>query len=142
LRGENTIMIEHLTDPWIAAKLLSVAMLAVCFLQSGLDKVFDFNGNLGWLRGHFSKTPLRGQVLPMLLVVTLLECAGGVLCAVGAVRIALSGDTTIALYGAEVVALTLVMLFTGQRIAKDYAGAATLVKYFILAAGTIVLLAH
>jgi hypothetical protein len=32
-----------------------------------------------------------------------------------------------------------VLLFGGQRIAKDYAGAATLVPYFGLAAGTILL---
>ena len=34
------------------------------------------------------------------------------------------------------------MLFFGQRIAKDYAGAATLVSYFILCIGAIVLLAR
>ena len=35
-------------------------------------------------------------------------------------------------YGCVVVALTLTFLFAGQRISKDYLGAADLVPYFIL----------
>jgi hypothetical protein len=34
--------------------------------------------------------------------------------------------------GSLLSAITLLMLFFGQRVAKDYAGAATLVPYFIL----------
>ena len=35
-------------------------------------------------------------------------------------------------YGFVVVAMTIIFLFAGQRIAKDYLGAADLVPYFIL----------
>ena len=125
-------MIERLLEPVTAAQILTAAMLAICFLQSGLDKVIDFKGNLAWLTGHFAKSPLRGQVGPMLATVTVLECAAGALCAAGVVQLAL--------YGAELAALNIVMLFFGQRIAKDYAGAAALVPYFILSAGAVVLL--
>jgi uncharacterized membrane protein YphA (DoxX/SURF4 family) len=135
-------MIERLLEPLVAAQVLATAMLAICFLQSGIDKVVDFKGNLAWLTGHFSKTPLRGQVAPMLVVVTILECAAGALCAVGVIQLALGNGTKAALYGAELSALNIVMLFFGQRIAKDYAGAATLVSYFILCVGAIVLLAR
>lgn len=135
-------MIERLLEPVTAAQVLVTAMLAICFLQSGIDKVVDFKGNLAWLTGHFSKTPFRGQVAPMLAVVTVLECAAGALCAVGVVQLALGNGTKAALYGAELSALNIVMLFLGQRIAKDYAGAATLVSYFILCVGAIVLLAR
>jgi hypothetical protein len=135
-------MIERLLEPWTAAQVLTAAMLAICFLQSGVDKIVDFKGNLAWLTGHFAKTPLRGQVAPMLVVVTVLECAAGLLCAIGMVQIALDGRETIALYGAELAALNIVMLFFGQRMAKDYAGAATLVSYFILCAGAILLFAR
>lgn len=135
-------MIERLLEPLVAAQVLATAMLAICFLQSGIDKVVDFKGNLAWLTGHFSKTPLRGQVAPMLVVVTILECAAGALCAVGVVQLALGNGTKAALYGAELSALNILMLFFGQRIAKDYAGAATLVSYFILCVGAIVLLAR
>ena len=135
-------MIERLLEPVTAAQVLVTAMLAICFLQSGIDKVVDFRGNLAWLTGHFSKTPFRGQVAPMLAVITILECAAGALCAVGVVQIALGNGTKAALYGAELSALNIVLLFFGQRIAKDYAGAATLVSYFILCVGAIVLLAR
>ena len=133
-------MIDRLLDPIVAAQVLASAMLAICFLQSGIDKVVDFKGNLAWLTGHFSKTPLRSQVAPMLVVVTILECAAGSLCAVGVIQLALGNGTKAALYGAELSALNIVMLFFGQRIAKDYAGAATLVSYFILCVGAILLL--
>ncbi len=133
-------MIDRLLDPIVAAQVLATAMLAICFLQSGIDKVVDFKGNLAWLTGHFSKTPLRSQVAPMLVVVTILECAAGALCAVGVIQLALGNGTKAALYGAELSALNIVMLFFGQRIAKDYAGAATLVSYFILCVGAILLL--
>lgn len=135
-------MIERLLEPWTAAQLLTAAMLAICFLQSGIDKVVDFKGNLAWLTGHFSKTPFRGQVAPMLVVVTILECAAGILCAIGLVQIALDGTHKTALLGAELAALNIVMLFFGQRMAKDYAGAATLVSYFILCVGAILLFAR
>jgi hypothetical protein len=135
-------MIERLLEPVTAAQVLVTAMLAICFLQSGIDKVVDFKGNLAWLTGHFSKTPFRGQVAPMLAVITVLECAAGALCTVGVVQLALGNGTKAALYGAELSALNIVMLFFGQRIAKDYAGAATLVSYFILCVGAIVLLAR
>jgi hypothetical protein len=133
-------MLERLTDPFVAASILTSALLAICFLQSGLDKVLDFKGNLAWLNGHFAKSPLRGQVAPMLVVVTILECAAGALCAVGVVQIILSSDMKLALLGAELAALNIVMLFFGQRVAKDYAGAAALVPYFIVCVGAILLL--
>ena len=42
--------------------LLGALMLGILFIQSGLDKVFDWKGNLEWLNGHFSKTFLGGFV--------------------------------------------------------------------------------
>ena len=133
-------MLQRLLDPVASAQLLAAAMLAVLFLQSGLDKVLDFRGNLSWLEGHFAKSPLRGQVKPMLAAVTLTETAAGALSAAGAVQLALGHGTAWATWGAQLAALNVVMLFFGQRIAKDYAGAASLVPYFILSAATILLM--
>jgi len=42
--------------------LFGALFLAILFIQSGLDKVFDWNGNLGWLTGHFEKTFVAGMV--------------------------------------------------------------------------------
>jgi hypothetical protein len=133
-------MLDTLLSPTVSAQLLTLVILAILFLQSGLDKVVDFKGNLAWLQGHFAKSPLAGQVTPMLAVITLTETAAGALAAVGAVMLVVGGSTTIGLYACQLCALNTVMLFFGQRLAKDYAGAASLVPYFILSAGAILLM--
>ena len=133
-------MLDRLLEPLASAQLLTAALLAILFLQSGIDKVVDFRGTLQWLTGHFAKSPLRSMVTPMLGTILVTECAAGAICAVGAAQIAISGDAGAALRGAQLAALNIVMLFFGQRLAKDYAGAAALVPYFILSVGAIVLL--
>jgi hypothetical protein len=52
----------------------------------------------------------------------------------------LSGDRTLALFGVALSVLALLMLFFGQRMAKDYAGAAGLVPYFVVACGGLALM--
>jgi hypothetical protein len=108
------------------------AFLAILFLQSGIDKLVDRDGNLEWLKGHFAKSPLAGIVPTLLTVITILEVAAGSLSAIGCVIVILLRDSTFAFYGAVISAVGIVALFFGQRMAKDYAGAAVLVPYFLL----------
>ena len=116
------------------------AFLAILFLQSGVDKVVDRRGNLEWLKGHFAKSPLAGMVPLLVSVITILEIAAGALSAVGCALIILKHDSTLAFYGAALAAISIIALFFGQRLAKDYAGAATLVPYFLLALSALYLL--
>lgn len=132
-------MISFFLKPILLLPLLATALLAILFLQSGLDKVFGWKGNLEWLKGHFSKTFLRGQVTMMLGVITFTEVVSGALCALGIFEILFFKTAILSLFGAELAALTLVMLFFGQRIAQDYAGAAGLVPYFILTLFSIII---
>jgi hypothetical protein len=111
------------------------ALLAILFLQSGIDKIVDRKGNVEWLTGHFAKSPLASQVVPMLSIVTVIEVAAGTLCAVGVPVLLVSGSRTFAALGALLSLVAILMLFFGQRMAKDYAGAAALIPYFILASG-------
>ena len=122
-------------------QVLASAFLAILFLQSGIDKVIDRRGNLEWLKGHFAKSPLAGFVPAMVTVITIMEIAAGGLSAVGCAAILLRQGSTIAFYGAVLAAISIVALFFGQRMAKDYAGAATLVPYFLLTLAAIYLLA-
>jgi hypothetical protein len=115
----------------LAMRLLAAAFLGILFLQSGLDKVLDRTGNLEWLKGHFAKSPLRGVVPLMLSAITLLELSAGALSALGVVEVAFWATTRLALAGAIASGVSIVCLFFGQRIAKDYAGAAGLVPYFL-----------
>ena len=122
-------------------QVLISAFLAVLFLQSGIDKVIDRRGNLEWLKGHFAKSPLAGMVPAMVTIITIMELAAGALTAVGCLLIFVRRDSTLAFYGAVAAALSLLALFFGQRMAKDYPGAATLVPYFLLTLAAIYLLA-
>jgi hypothetical protein len=123
-------------------QILVSAFLTILFLQSGIDKIVDRRGNLEWLKGHFAKSPLAGIVPAMVTTITILEIAAGTLSAIGCVIIILSRDCTLAFYGAVISAIAIVALFFGQRMAKDYAGAAVLVPYFLLALSAIYLLAQ
>jgi diacylglycerol kinase len=123
-------------------QIFASAFLAILFLQSGIDKVVDRRGNFEWLKGHFAKSPLAGIVPALLICITILEVAAGALSAVGCLLIILLKDSTIAFYGAILSAAAITALFLGQRMAKDYAGAAVLVPYFLLALITIYLLAQ
>jgi hypothetical protein len=123
-------------------QVLASAFLAILFLQSGIDKVVDRRGNLEWLKGHFAKSPLAGFVPMMVTLITVFELAAGVLSAFGCAVILFNRDSTFAFYGAVIAAISIVALFFGQRVAKDYAGAATLVPYFILSLAAIYLLAQ
>jgi hypothetical protein len=117
------------------------AFLAILFLQSGIDKVVDRRGNLEWLKGHFAKSPLAGMVPLLVTAITILEIAAGALSAVGCALIILNRDSTLAFYGALLAAISIIALFFGQRMAKDYAGAASLVPYFLLALTALYFLA-
>ena len=122
-------------------RIFASAFLAILFLQSGIDKIVDRRGNLEWLKGHFAKSPLAGMVPLIVIAITILEIAGGGLSAVGCAMIIFSRDSTLAFYGAVLSALSILSLFFGQRMAKEYAGAAVLVPYFLLALIAIYILA-
>ncbi len=125
-----------LSSPRFVAWLLQALptlFLAILFLQSGIDKVIDFRGNQGWLTQHFGNSPLRGVVTPMLVTLTIIEVTAGVLCGVGLVELLVLGVPRIAFWGIAVAAMAFLALFFGQRIAKDYTGAAVIPAYFLVA---------
>jgi len=126
--------------PSYLLQLLVSAFLAILFLQSGIDKIVDRQGNLSWLTGHFSKSPLAGMVPLLFGALTIVELAAGALSGIGLLALLLTHNPTIAFYGAVVSAMAILCLFFGQRIAKEYAGAAILVPYFLLALVAIYLL--
>lgn len=117
---------------WLVQGLISV-FFAILFIQSGLDKVFDWKGNLEWLTGHFANSFLAKMVPLLLATLTVVEVAAGVVSAIGAFEAVLYRTYCFAFFGTLLCAISFIMLFFGQRIAKDYAGAGGLVPYFILA---------
>ena len=112
--------------------LFAALLVAILFIQSGVDKVVDWKGNFEFLKGHFAKSILAPMVLPMLATITVLELVTGFLSAAGIVYFLTGGSLTLIFYAAVIGAASITALFFGQRVAKDYAGAAVLVPYFIL----------
>jgi len=115
-----------------AAQILILAFLAITFLQSGLDKLFDWNGNLIFLQEHFAKTFLKNSVSYFLGFLTFFEIIIGILNVVGIIQIYFNQKTFIGFIAVVLSAKILLALLLGQRIAKDYEGAKTVAVYFII----------
>ncbi len=120
--------------------LLIGLFFSALFLQSGLDKVFDFKGNKEYIGSVFEKTPLKPFSLLLFITITILEVAAGVFSFAGTVYYYAEGSASLLRFGIQLSALSLLGLFAGQRIARDYAGAASLVAYFLLAVFALSLL--
>jgi len=111
--------------------ILILIFLAITFLQSGYDKLFYWKDNVEWLKGHLAKTPLKNSVPLALLNILILELISGILCVVGCIELLVNNGRIFGFYGAVFSCITLLMLLFGQRLAKDYDGARTIVIYFI-----------
>jgi putative oxidoreductase len=68
----------------------------------------------------------------MLATITLMEIATGFLSAAGIIYFLATGSSILIFYASILGAASIAALFFGQRIAKDYPGAAVLIPYFIL----------
>ena len=68
----------------------------------------------------------------MVTVITVFELVAGVLSMIAVFEILLTSSRVVAVAAVVISALSLLQLFFGQRLAKDYAGAAVLVPYFLL----------
>tara|TARA_Y100000996_G_C22361109_1_gene576928 strand:+ start:213 stop:716 length:504 start_codon:yes stop_codon:yes gene_type:complete len=118
--------------PMELCQIFIAIFLFIAFFQSGLDKVIDRKGNLDFLKAHFSDSPLIKIIPTMLLILTFLEIIGSLMLGYGVYYAFVNRSTLWIFYGFVVIAITIIILFAGQRIAKDYLGAADLVPYFIL----------
>lgn len=113
------------------ASILLLLFLAATFIQSGYDKTMYWKDNLNWLTSHFAKTPIKNMVPFSLMLILILELTSGILCLAGVLQLIVNNGRTVGLYGAILSSVTFIMLLIGQRMAKDYDGARTIVIYFI-----------
>tara|TARA_B100000795_G_scaffold66338_1_gene45413 strand:- start:14223 stop:14621 length:399 start_codon:yes stop_codon:yes gene_type:complete len=113
-------------------EVLILLFLTVTFLQSGIDKLLDWKGNLSFIKSHFKNSPLKNSVPLLLAAILILEIIASFLMLFGMYQLYTSGVKEIALLGTELCAIVLIFLLIGQRLAKDYAGAMSLAVYFII----------
>ena len=130
---------DRFIEPLWFGQLAVTAFFAIAFLQSAVDKLIDSQGNLDFLNGHFAASPLRGVVPLMFWVITSLETVTGLCCAVGFIFLLIGTGSGLAIAGLELALLSLLCLFFGQRLAKDYPGAAVLAAYVAVAVLGLVL---
>ena len=121
------------------AFLFVLAFFSIVFLQSGLDKIIDYKGNLSFLKGLFKAFFTAPLITLALISVTILEVIAGVLCLIGIGDFIFNDSSFVGLLGLITGSLALLVLLFGQRVAKNYEGAKTIAIYFILAIIGIVL---
>ena len=122
----NEILIINLIQSLIAI------FISIALIQSGIDKINDRKGNLDWLIDHFSNTIFNNYVPFLLSILTVVELLSGIILITGALFNLLYSNFIILIVGFLLSSVNFIFLFLGQRIAKDYAGAAVIVNYFIL----------
>ena len=117
-----------------AARFLVTAFFAIVFLQSAADKLLDPEGNIAYFTDHFKNSPVAGLVRRMFWTLTLIEGLAGVLCGLGILgRGFAHRGASAASWGVWMAGFALLCLLAGQRMAKDYAGAAVVAAYFAVA---------
>ena len=119
--------------PEKVAFILVLVFFLIVFIQSGLDKIFDYKGNLNFLKDllkiYFSPTLIELA----LISVTILELTSGILCLIGIINFIFNDSNFIGLIGLIIGSIALLVLLFGQRVSKNYDGAKTIAIYFILA---------
>lgn len=113
-------------------EVLILLFILLTFVFSGIEKIVDFKGQILWLTDHFKGTFLVG-ILPLLLgVLILLDLVVSALSILGLFFLLKFQELTVGLYACILAAIVLLFLLFGQRIAKDFQGAFTIVGYFMV----------
>jgi hypothetical protein len=113
-----------------SAELLVLVFILITFLQSGIDKITDWKGNVAYIKSVFEKTFLYKFSAFLLGVIAFAEIIVGILAIIGLYQIYTNQDMFYGLLALVISAKVLLALLLGQRIAKDYAGAMTIAVYF------------
>ena len=115
------------------AFLFVLTFFLIVFLQSGLDKVYDYKGNLSFLNTLLGGVFSSSLITLALVSVTILELTSGLLCLLGILDVVFNDSNLTGLTGLIVGSFALLVLLFGQRVSKNYDGAKTIAVYFILA---------
>jgi hypothetical protein len=117
--------------------IFTTAFMAILFSQSGFDKVLNYQGNQAYLTDYFKNSILAKTVGILMPVITLLEVVAGILCTIGTLWMFFRFDVELGHFlsqiGMLLSTIAILCLFFGQRMAKDYAGAANMTSYFLVA---------
>ena len=130
------MIISNFNNIEIVQILVSI-FFSIVFFQSSIDKVNDREGNLNFFNQHFKETFFQNYTSICLNILALLEVISAFLCCFGIFYKLSYHDSIFIYYGLLMSSIVLLSLLLGQRLAKDYAGAADITIYFILCIVTI-----
>lgn len=119
------------------AQILVSIFFSIVFFQSSFDKINDREGNLIFFNQQFKGTVFQNYTSISLTFLALLEILSAFFCVLGIFYKIFYFDSIFIYYGLLMSAIVLLSLLLGQRIAKDYVGAADITIYFTLCIITI-----
>ena len=103
------IIIRH------APELLILIFLIVTFLQSGIDKITDWEGNLSFIKGHFKNSPLRNFVPPLLVIIVVTEITASLFMIYGIYEILATESSYFAILGFGCTRIRAYVIICGNR---------------------------
>jgi hypothetical protein len=115
-----------------AAELLILLFILLTFAFSAVEKMLDVKGQVVWLKEHMKGTYLV-PIIPLLLgVLIVLDIVVSILSILAVYYLLQFQEKTMGLYSCILAAMILLLLLFGQRMAKDFQGAFTIVGYFMV----------
>ncbi len=114
------------------AVLLISTFLVLTFVYSVIEKIAQWNTTTNYYTKHFKGSFLENKVVVSVIFVLVLELVSIGISLVGLYHLFKSSETLTLQWGLTAIAITLIVLMTGQRIAQDYSGAMNITVYFIL----------
>jgi len=109
-----------------------VIYLSLSFVYSAIEKIIQWEKCKGYYRLHFKHTFIKNQVPAAIILVLIMEIISVGLNLYGLYILFHTGNAQVLLNGLIAIAITLILLMTGQRIAQDYSGAMNITVYFML----------
>lgn len=117
-------MIDHIP------KLFGLVFLLLTFGYSAFEKGVDFKGQTHWLKAHFSHQFSTRFVQIALTILIILDLLVSALSILGIVQLWCCNNWYFGMIASVWAGVTILCLLLGQRVAKDYQGAANLTVYF------------
>jgi uncharacterized membrane protein YphA (DoxX/SURF4 family) len=112
-------------------QLLVTLFGAVLFMQSGFDKIKHWHARELQLRALYEATPLAPWTQFLYPLIMVLELGTGIAATYGVIML-LTGVNTTSFLAMLMCTITTLLQFSGHRIAKNEAGAALRVPYFLV----------
>ncbi len=124
-------------------QIFALSYILILFGQTAADKLFNWDANKDYLKNYFTNSPLNKFSGILFFILFFLEASAFLFSSLAIFNLLLIScgagypDAVVFLNGQSALSMDLALLgiFFGQRLAKDYASAASSTTYLIFAMG-------